>query len=397
MLSRERWIPGALPFFAFGSIYYVISPAFVFQFLSDDSDLLSAAGLYLAAGHFGFAYFLDALIGLVSFYLGYSFTRRSSGTGGSALDYGSQQRFFPLFLAFGYFALIVYFVLLAVATGSGFFTGYQSYNDAILGPFSTCVFLSAWFVNFFSEKFIRLLFSIFFIFCSVLLLGWGSRMYFVLGLLALVIGLVSQRSELLKSWRFYASVCSAGLFVLVVGILREDGTELNFDRFLAIFFAEPLFTATTGFLYLENSGGRPGFSFPRDLYASVIHFVPSFLYPEKAQVVIDISFNEHVESPFGGTALLVNLYSNFGMLYPVFIALIGSYYGVLFRRAAYSSFFRATYFSALPLLLFLFYRDGLATIMKVMFFNGLIVPYISALVLILISSSSSSTVSSVNQ
>jgi hypothetical protein len=294
------------------------------------------------------------------------------------LDYGSFEAKSPLFFAFGFLALIIYFIAGAAETGAGFFTGYSGYDVYVLGAFSTIVFSSALFVNFFTAKNIRLIFLLYFIVCSVLLLGWGSRMFFVLGFIALSLGLISHHRNLLKSFSFYVLALIIGVFIIFVGVLREGGTEFDSDKLLGIFFAEPLLSSVSGFLFLENSGGRPAFKFPHVLYVSVIHFVPSFLFPDKMLLISKLTFDENIISPFGGSALLVSLYSNFGMLYPVYVAAIGSYYGFLFAKAQYSIFYRAIYFSALPVLLFLFYRDGPETVLKVLLFNGLIVPYLVA-------------------
>jgi hypothetical protein len=376
--NQNLWIPGAIPFFLFGLLYYLISPILVFPLLSRDNEVLSFATGYLVDSYFDSSYALDVLFIFLSFFLGYSATKSATSRTLSTLDYCSSQAKSPLYFALALLTLIIYFLLVAVQTGVGFFTGYSDYDVYVLGAFSTIVFLSVWFVNFFSAKHIRYLFLTYFILCSVLLLGWGSRMFFVLSFTALSLGFISHHRRLLKSVLFYVSASISGIFIVFVGVLREGGTELNSDKFLGILFAEPLFSAVSGFLFLENSGGRPTYNIPHGLYASVIHFVPSFLFPGKTQLIDDILFNENVMSPFGGTALIVNLYSNFGMLYPIFVAAIGSYYGFLFVKSQDSIFYRSVYFSALPVLLFLFYRDGMTTVLKVLFFNGLIVPYIVA-------------------
>ena len=173
--------------------------------------------------------------------------------------------------------------------------------------------------------------------------------------------------------------------MIVVGIVRQGASELSSDQLIAVFFAEPLFTSITGSLYLENVGGRPAYGVPYDLFASVIHFIPSSIFPGKMELISEIAPKENIVSPFGATALIASMYSNFGMFYPVFIAGIGFYYGYLRKRAQASVFFRATYCSALPIILLLFFRDNLNTVIKVMIFNGLIMPLLVALFLVWVS------------
>lgn len=378
MNNPSIWIPSAVPFFSFGLLYYLISPVLVFPLLSGENDLLFESTSYLNSSYFDSRYALDIIVIFLSFYFGYSTTRSATSGKASTLDYGSFKATSPLFFFIALLTLIIYFFLAAAQTGAGFFTGYSEYDSYILGAFSTITILSAWFVNYFSVRRVRSLFVLCFIFCSALLLGWGSRMYFVLGFAAILLGLISNSRNLLKSVSFLSVALIIGVFVVFIGILREGGKEFKAESLLGIFFSEPLFTAISGSLFLDNSGGRPTYNIPNALPAAVIHFIPSFLFPGKAELIADLTYDENFFTPFGGTALLASLYSNFGMLYPIFVAAIGSYYGFLFTKSQYSIFYRTIYFSALPVLLFLFYRDGMATVLKVLFFNGLIVPYFIA-------------------
>ena len=382
MNKQDAWIPGAVPFFLFGFVYYLVSPAFVFHFLAGDNKLLDSATRYLSSNYFDSSYLLDAVAILLSFLFGYGLGKAVTTAKPSIADYGSFKTSVTKILALSFGVLIVYFAVVASTSGAGFFTGYSTYNIAILGPFSTCVFLSAWFVNYFSTKQIRLVFLSLFVVCSVLLLGWGSRMFFVLSFMTLMLGLVSKNKWLLRNVWFYGFVAISVLFMIAVSIVREGGREFGSDNLMAFFFAEPFFTSVSGSLYLEGNDGRPLYGVPNDLLAAIIHFVPSAIFPGKIVLINEITFNETVRSPFGATALLVNLYSNFGIFYPIFIASIGFYYGFLYKKARFSVFYRATYFSALPVLTLLFYRESLTTVIKVLFFNGLAVPFFIAVSLV---------------
>ena len=64
--------------------------------------------------------------------------------------------------------------------------------------------------------------------------------------------------------------------------------------------------------------------------------------------------------------------------------MIGFLYGYLNKLAKFSIFYRAVYFSLLPLLMFHFFREGFITVIKVMFFNGFILPAIIVLFLYLL-------------
>lgn len=382
---RKAWVPSAVPFFLIGLAYYMISPALVLKFLSTDSDLLYVATRYVGSEFFDIKYFVDTIIIFLSFWLGFNLASSGPRAKPSVLDYGSFQTSAPRILAGMFCALIVYFAAIAVMSGVSFFSGYATYDISILGPLSTCAFMSAWFVNYFEKKEIVLLFFSMFVFCALLLLGWGSRMFFILGFMALIIGFVSKNRRLLKSVWFFGAIIGVFLLMAVVGIVREGGREFSGENLIAFLFAEPLFTSISAALYLENSGGRPVYAIPYDLFASVIHFVPSAVFPGKVDLISELTIDDNVSSPFGAKALIVTLYANFGFFYPIFVTALGLYCGFLFKRAQKSIFYRATYFSVLPILLLLFFRETLPTVIKVLIFNGLAVPFVVALFLVWIS------------
>ena len=382
MNKKQLWIPSAIPFFLFGFSYYLISPPLVLYFLSENNELLRAATRYVELGYFDAYYFLDTLFILMSFVIGYFLAHGGTQAKSCGLDWGSSAKISPLLLGMALAVLILYLSVTAGAAGVEFFTGYSTYNILVLGPISTCAFISAWFVNFFSRKPVRLFFFSTYILSSVLLLGLGARMHFVLGFATLIIGVVSKNKHLLTSFRFHGFILVSFMFVMMVGVARQGGRDFGSEHLIAVFFAESLFSSLSGALYLENSGGRPMFGVPFDLFASVINFIPSPIYPGKIELMAELMQSEFQEAPFGGRSLIASMYPNFGYFYPLYIAAIGGYYGFLSKRARYSVFYRAIYFSALPVLLLFFFREPLYTQGKVMFFNGLLVPFIIAFLLV---------------
>jgi hypothetical protein len=160
--------------------------------------------------------------------------------------------------------------------------------------------------------------------------------------------------------------------------------ELSTDALIFIFFAEPLFTSTSGAIYIDNMNGRPLLSFPIEILASFINFIPTVIFPEKLELIELLTYNEAKASPFGASSIIVNIYSNFGILYPIYFFLIGLFYGYLKKLAKFSRFYKAVYFSLLPLLMFHFFREGFITVIKVIFFNGFILPLVIVMFLFLL-------------
>ena len=138
MTKKDVWIPGAVPFFLFGLVYYLVSPVFVFHFLSADSELLDSATRYLDSTYFDFSYFLDAVAILLSFLFCYGLGRAVTKANPRVADYGSRKTSVPKVLELRFGVLIVYFAVVANTLGARFFTGYSTYDIAGFGPEYPC-------------------------------------------------------------------------------------------------------------------------------------------------------------------------------------------------------------------------------------------------------------------
>lgn len=386
MKNNNFWVPGALPFFLFGVLYYLVTPVFVQKLISDNNSLLNTANKFIGKDYFNVFYFIDVFLILFFFSVGFYGAKKINFKKNRLLDHFSNDLIIPKFVFILFFIFFLFLVLRAAFSGANFFSGYSDYNILVLGPFASTVFLSAWFCNYFSRKIILLLFRVVFLLSAVILIGLGSRMFFVLGLITLLLGVISRNDKFLKVVRQNIKLrikhyIALGLLLILgiiifvsVGIYRQANSGISAESFIGVFFAEPFFGTTSSAIYLDNIGKRPLINIPYDLIASIVNFIPSFIYPDKVKFLSDFTYDVNKASPFGGQGLIGNLYSNFGMAYPLYILFVGVFYGYLHRKALSSTFFRATYFSVLPLLMFHFFRDGLVTVVKVMFFNVFIFP-----------------------
>ncbi|MCQ4256690.1 hypothetical protein [Stutzerimonas stutzeri] len=373
--KQKLWIPSAVPFLLFGLIYYLVTPYFSLLLFSD-LPLVKAAEPYIGLDYFDVFYWLDVSLVLIFFIIGYGLAKIVVQGKGIFVDRVSNFRLAPSIVFLMLFLFYVLVLLKVRAAGGRMFTGYESYNIEVLGPLATLVFTSTICYNFFGRKEIKFLFFCLFFFASLGLLGFGSRMFFILSVIAMVLGSLSNNTYLFRSVYFYVFLSGVFLLVLGVGVWRSGYSFDDSAILVSIFLVEPLFTATSGALYLANLGGRYVLNFPVDIAAAFINFIPSFIYPEKMALITEFTYDGNKESPFGASALIANLYSNFGILYPVYIFFIGYFYGFLKVKSYWSPFFRAVYFSLLPLLMFHFFREGFITFIKVFIFNGLVFPFI---------------------
>ncbi|MFG5861343.1 O-antigen polymerase [Metapseudomonas sp. CR1201] len=375
MKSVDLWIPSAAPFFLFGVVYYLVSPAIALGLLAENR-VISAAIEYIGEDYFGWAYFIDILLIVLSFFSGYFlFKRGRKARAESIVDFSASFKLSPILLFFLLSMLLMFFVYRAMAVGAVFFSGYANYDILVLGPFATLIFLSALFHNYFKSRIAKISFFLVFLASSFFMLSLGSRMFFVLGSMTIALGLLSRNKGALKSPLLYLG-CGAFLCLVVsVGVWRSGG-NISLEALLTVFFAEPIFTAASGAAYMNNLGERPVLGAPLDVLASLVNFIPSFVYPEKVLIIEKLIYDENKFSPFGASSIIVNVYSNFGMLYPLYFLCVGGLVGGLNRRAHFSVFYRSIYLSILPLLMFHFFRENFMTVLKVSLFNGFILPFL---------------------
>lgn len=187
--GNELSVPSALPFFLFGYFYYLLSPPIALLFFSEN-ELIQAAEKYISLNYFNFYYFIDVFNILIFWIAGYLLGQKIKVRTETKLDVASSYNLLPLTLIAMLTIFTLFLVYKTMLLGTAFFSGYSTYEISVLGPFSTIVFMLALFINFFTKRSIRILFLILFLLVSSILLGLGSRMFFVLGSIAIMLGII---------------------------------------------------------------------------------------------------------------------------------------------------------------------------------------------------------------
>lgn len=369
--------PSAAPFFLFGFFYYLVSPYFLILVMADESLVVSARN-FITIEFFDIPYFIDCLVILVSWFVGYILAMNFKPHVPRVFDRVSHYKILPatifIFLLFVFFyALINVFV-----RGGVLFSGYENYDVKILGPFATIIFVSLVFAFYFDLKWVKVTFFLLFVMSSVILLGFGSRLFFLMGSISVATWFLATRGASIITWKSTAFGLIILLLVLQIGLWRAniDYSELRLSEILTIAFIEPLFTLASVSVYFGHLGGRPVIGLPIDLVSAVVNFVPSFIFPSKLEFMNSMAADGAIFSPFGASSLLLNLYKNFGYFYPIFVFLIGAYYGFMRKCSQFSVLYRSIYFVSLPLLMFYFFREGFVTVFKVFFYNAWIFPVV---------------------
>jgi len=225
------------------------------------------------------------------------------------------------------------------------------------------------------------------------LLTLGSRLGVISGLISLFIfyGYFVKGKQLqvrvvrkLGSLKWIAIIVMVAILMFSIGLLRT-GEGISLEGIIGIFAAEPIFIYASVPNYFMHSS-LPLFAIPFDLFTGIVGAIPSFLFPDKADLFLEYSArNVDSYSGFGGVHHLVSLIANFGLIGFPFVAFIeGTWFGMLVRRVNANAFYRAVALTSISLLTFFMFREGLQAPIKLLFFNFLLFPFIVIRMLLLV-------------
>lgn len=256
------------------------------------------------------------------------------------------------------------------------FMGYSvDYDIQTMGALATanCLFLFFFLYAISTHSFsrwYRLYFLFVLIEISVMLLGLGSRMYVMIPIVAGGIYYL-QTHKLSKKMIIYAVFVV--IFFLAVGVWRISKEGFNFKLLLYIGSAEPLLTWISAVSFFEYNDISL-FSFPSNFLTSFVNFIPTFIFPDKADLILPLS--SEFDSPLGATNLLTSLLSDFGILGSCLLLFITSFILTLVRYDWISIFGVIYYCCICGIIPFQFFRDNFSIINKVVLFNFLLIPFV---------------------
>lgn len=373
---KNTLIINPIYFFTFGFFYYLIVPFLSFIFIDDFYQFtpLEASLKYINFEFFNLYYLLDLIFIYLFFIIGYklAFFINTSKKNYS-FDVYSSSNGFNLILFLIVVILLSILIGIFLIDGNVFFTGYKkTFDIEFLGQLSTLTVITVFLLIFTNIQKYKFLFIFLFIVEVILLLSLGSRNIFVNGMITIFLYLIYNNSSLLKNYKFYIVIVFLVFIVLYIGIWRT-GYEFKLRILWGIFLSEPMFVLVSAVEYFKTYG-RELINLPYEIFLSIINFIPTFIYPEKLEIIKDTIGYKYNFSPFGASSIFVNLYSNFGIFYFAYIMFIGFYFSLIYRKSINSNFFRAIYFLTIPLMMFQFYNQFLFSFFKLLFWNGLALP-----------------------
>ena len=359
--------------FIFGFIYYLVTPLFVvssriwedypgvqilYKYYKDEYIL----GYLVIVFLLGFFYLLGSYIPIIS-------NKRNWNTIlTNKTVYSSKGLFaasFPVLL----------FSQFHIFTNRGsLFQGYQIEMD---NPFVGAIATTAIFYLFLFiynkkgnySRNINTILVIILIELSFVMLGVGTRMYFLVILVTII--LYMHDNNVLPTKKIILLGGTGIFLLLLVGIWRLGTESVSLENIIYIGIAEPTFTWISA-ISMYDLNKLPMFSIPYNFASSFINFLPSIIFPDKAKMVSDISLN--YDSPLGAISVFASVISNFGII-GSFLAFFVLGFLISYIRLHWKSVFGQTYYYCIcGVIPFQLFRDPFTVVNKVFFSNLLLVP-----------------------
>ena len=366
--------------FILGTVYYVYIPYMLYQFF-DNINLESFDFWFKTfSSQNEFYYFTIpySILLIIFFIIGSSCAKKINYT--VVIDLEFPKLFTKLFLFTSILIVLIFTYKLSNINIADYGENYDQ-RLVIGGPlaaFSSLIFIISLNAfrfnknNWIKYGYLTLLFTL-----MALMLKIGTRIYAFNIIIGLTIFLFIKNNLSIKK-----NIIKITIFFIVLtmmmaawGVLRSN-SEVNLNSILFILFAEPNFTGIGLSSFLENND-ISAFEVPFGFFGSVLNFIPSFIFPNKFDLLISSEINGYFwENPLGATHLYVDLLWNFGAIGGIiFITLMGIFYGLI-RRS--NNIWLYSYCCAfIPFTLF---RNGFVTFNKDVFFIGIIIPFIINLV-----------------
>lgn len=239
-----------------------------------------------------------------------------------------------------------------------FFRGYtEGYNPSLMGQMATFNLI----LNFFSlycffvgSKKLRVAFVSLLVINSILLLSMGGRMYVVTVLVPWILFALNEGKPI--KLKMVVFIFAFVVLFSLVGVARSGAFNYSLINYFIV--AEPMFTSYSAVSYLSNNEIMI-FGKPVLMIYSFIGLLPSFIVPDKKSLYIEpFDLGIVYEAPFGATSILVYILVSFGVVGASFFLYFLSLFFEIFRRNAESDvLIRASYYSCLSVIPFLFFRE----------------------------------------
>ena len=192
---------------------------------------------------------------------------------------------------------------------------------------------------------------------TILLLSIGTRMYFIANVFTILV-LLEYKNKI----NFKKSIIAVFITVLVVGIIGMVRSSYGFSisGMIKNLLVEFLYTGLSLIKFIEI-GTVELIKFPKFILSSFINLVPTIIFPDKLNYVLNpMDYGYVIYNPQGALSIYVELMINFGFVGSVIIAFISGYSLDKLRRKATDNILSLVIYSMISgFLIFSIFRDSL--------------------------------------
>ena len=277
-------------------------------------------------------------------------------------------------LKYSTIVLILILIYYAYQSRNILFSGYRAdYNDSLMGPLATVNLLATLFllniIQWKQSYHMMYLYLSIILINSVLLLSMGGRLYVMTSAISLFLQHINSVAKSPKSRiKLLGIVFFIPFIALFIGVWR-GGEEFSLETLTTYGLAEPLLTSIS-IASLYNCENFYVFSIPYNFLSSILNFIPSSIFSNKAEYIINLGhISKCIDSPFGATHIIASLYLNFGAIGSGIFILLFSILLKSIKLVNKNGWW--LYYYVCGLLPFIFFRDGFTVFNKVLFFIGI--------------------------
>ncbi|WP_416327766.1 O-antigen polymerase [[Eubacterium] hominis] len=249
-----------------------------------------------------------------------------------------------------------------------FFKGYTLQYSGVInrGTFAaiTLIYLAYYLIYVSYDNKINkntILFTIILFILNIALLSLGTRMYIVSTTLCVLSFFEKPKTYLSKLKIITPSLFIAAIIILVVGAIRSGIENFSLEVMIINFLIEFLYTSLSLLTFLANAIFDL-INLPIVLLSYLINLIPSFLFPNKLDFVVQLESTGYpIYSPGGALNLYVDLIVNFGIIGSIgFVGLLSYCLSYLEERRQGMPV-KIIYSFIVSFLFFSIYRDGFAS------------------------------------
>lgn len=362
--------------FMFGVIFYLFTPIyFLYNNSLDGLPGIDPWKENVLDNHHLILYLVLVFELVFFFYLGsYLATKYTNPHFSTRRELGKMSAKFILFFVVLFVGYFLYAIRGSAFTGRASLQTLEDNRfEGILSTSGLLIFYIHFVID--QPKIYKTCFLLLFIITAVFLLGIGGRMYVVMPLVAYFIRAYNNAALKGKSLVPYVFIPLIGaLSASIIGAIRIGE---GLDKTSYFIFTEPIFTSWSSLSYL-NHNAIPWIKFPSNFSISLLNFIPSVFWPNKADFLSSMSSNwAKYDNPLGALSIFVSVFGDFGIIGgAIFAFLLGAFFGYLYKAYKTNNINRNLYYCFCAVLPFSFFRDPIAIPIKIFITSFGIIPFL---------------------